>query len=193
MKTMILRLGAVCLLLPLAACMNMSGLGGESKYACKAPDGVACDSVSGTYANALHNNLPSQQAQRSARRQKEAFEESPSSKVGRAISSATANASGMAVTPSPLRTQARILRLWIKPWEDADGDLYDQGYVYVQVDNGQWQIDHVQGQIRDVYAPLKPPPKPATEAATEPGASTPSPLPMLQRPPLSGAGANPAQ
>ena len=190
MKTLILRLGAVCLLLPLAACMNMSGLGGESKYACKAPDGVACDSVSGTYANALHNNLPSQQAQRSARRQKEAFEESPSSKVGRAISSATANASGMAVTPSPLRTQARILRLWIKPWEDADGDLYDQGYVYVQVDNGQWQIDHVQGQIRDVYAPLKPPPKPATEAATEPGASTPSPLPMLQRPPLSGAGAN---
>jgi conjugal transfer pilus assembly protein TraV len=75
MKTLILRLGAVCLLLPLAACMNMSGLGGDSKYACKAPDGVACDSVSGTYANALHNNLPSQQAQRSARRQKETSEE----------------------------------------------------------------------------------------------------------------------
>ncbi|MBK8890831.1 MAG: type IV conjugative transfer system lipoprotein TraV [Dechloromonas sp.] len=193
MKTLILRLGAVCLLLPLAACMNMSGLGGDSKYACKAPDGVACDSVSGTYANALHNNLPSQQAQRSARRQKETSEENATPTLGRPISSATANLSGMAVTPSPLRTQARILRLWIKPWEDADGDLYDQGYVYVQVDNGQWQIDHVQRQIRDLYAPLKLPPKPATEAATEPGASTPSPLPMLQRPPLSGAGANPAQ
>lgn len=193
MKTLILRLGAVCLLLPLGACMNMSGLGGDSKYACKAPDGVACDSVSGTYANALHNNLPSQQAQRSARRQKEASEDSSSPTVGRPVPSATANVSGMAVTPSPLRTQARILRLWIKPWEDADGDLYDQGYVYVQVDNGQWQIDHVQRQIRDVYAPLKLPPKPATEAATEPGASTPSPLPILLRPPLSGAGANPAQ
>ncbi|MDP2881605.1 MAG: type IV conjugative transfer system lipoprotein TraV [Azonexus sp.] len=193
MKTLILRLAAVCLLLPLGACMTMSGLGGDSKYACKAPDGVACDSVSGTYANALHNNLPSQQAQRSARRQKEASEESPSLKEGRAISSATANASEMTVMPSPLRSQARILRLWIKPWEDADGDLYDQGYVYVQVDNGQWQIDHVQRQIRDLYAPLKPPPKAATEAATEPGASTPSPLPMLQRPPLPGAGANPAQ
>lgn len=193
MKTLILRLGAVCLLLPLAACMNMSGLGGESKYACKAPDGVACDSVSGTYANALHNNLPSQLAQRSARRLKETSEDKPPHTVETAISSAKANASGMAVTPSPLRTQARILRLWIKPWEDADGDLYDQGYVYVQVDNGQWQIDHVQRQIRNLYAPLKPPPKPATEAATEPGASTPSPLPMLQRPPLSGAGASLAQ
>lgn len=192
MKTLVLRLGAVCLLLPLGACMNMSGLGGDSKYACKAPDGVACDSVSGTYANALHNNLPSQQAQRSARRQKEASDESPSSTLGRAISSVP-SASGMDMTPSPLRSQARILRLWIKPWEDADGDLYDQGYVYVQVDNGQWQIDHVQRQIRDLYAPLKPPPKPATEAAAEPGANTPPTLPMLQRPPLSGAGANPAQ
>jgi len=193
MKTLILRLGAVCLLLPLGACMNMSGLGGDSKYACKAPDGVACDSVSGTYANALHNNLPSQQARRSARHQKEGAEESSSPTVERPISSTTANASGMAATPSPLRTQARILRLWIKPWEDADGDLYDQGYVYVQVDNGQWQIDHVQRQIRDLYAPLKPPPKAATEAAAEPGASTSSPPPMLQRPPLSGAGANPVQ
>ena len=192
MKTLILRLGAIGLLFPLGACMNMSGLGGESKYACKAPDGVACDSVSGTYANALHNNLPSQQAQRSARRQKEASDESPSPTPGRAISSVS-SASGKAGTPSPLRTQARILRLWIKPWEDADGDLYDQGYVYVQVDNGQWQIDHVQRQIRDLYAPLKPPPRPATEAAAEPGAGTPSPLPTLQRPPLSGAGANPAQ
>ncbi|MBF1164197.1 MAG: type IV conjugative transfer system lipoprotein TraV [Dechloromonas agitata] len=193
MKTLILRLGAVCLLLPLGACMNMSGLGGDSKYACKAPDGVACDSVSGTYANALHNNLPSQQAQRSARRQKEASEERPPHTAERPISLAAANASGQVGYPNPLRTQARILRLWIKPWEDADGDLYDQGYVYVQVDNGQWQIDHVQRQIRDLYAPLKPPPKPATDAAAEPGAGTPSPLPMLQRPPLPGAGANPVQ
>ena len=192
MKTLVLRMVAVCLFLPLAACMNMSGLGGDSKYACKAPDGVACDSVSGTYANALHNNLPSQQAQRFARRQKELSEEIPTPTLGRTTSSAAANASGMAVTPAPLRTQARILRLWIKPWEDADGDLYDQGYVYVQVDNGQWQIDHLQRQIRDRYAPLKPPPKPATEAAAESGPGTPSPLPMLQRPPLSGAGANPA-
>ena len=193
MKTLILRLGAVCLLLHLAACMNMSGLGGDSKYACKAPDGVACDSVSGTYANALHNNLPSQQAQRSARRQKEASEDSLPRTKGRATFPATTDASGIAVAPGPLRTQARILRLWIKPWEDADGDLYDQGYVYVQVDNGQWQIDHVQRQIRDLYAPLKLPPKPAAETTTEPGASTSSPLPMLQRPPLSGASANPAQ
>jgi conjugal transfer pilus assembly protein TraV len=98
-----------------------------------------------------------------------------------------------------LRSQARLLRLWIKPWEDADGDLYDQGYVYVRVDNGQWLIDHVQRQIRDAYAPLKAPPilptNPATEATGESnaGANAPS-APMLpQRPPFAGPNANPAQ
>ncbi|MFZ5507880.1 MAG: type IV conjugative transfer system lipoprotein TraV [Pseudomonadota bacterium] len=176
MKTLVLRVATACLLLPLGACMNMSGLGGDSKYACKAPEGVACDSVSGTYANALHHNLPSQRAQRTpAARQEESDERAPQATT-RAASPATAGDSDPGVTPSPLRSQARVLRLWIKPWEDADGDLYDQGYVYVQVDNGQWLIDRVQRQTREAYSPLKPPPnfssKSAPDTATEsnPGA-----------------------
>ena len=67
------------------------------------------------------------------------------------------------VAPMPLRSSTRILRLWFKPWEDADHDLYDQGYVYVQIDNGQWLIDHAQRQIRDAYAPLRPPLKSAAQ------------------------------
>ena len=46
----------------LAGCMSLSGLSGNSSYACKAPDGVTCQSVSGTYANAVANNLPAQRA-----------------------------------------------------------------------------------------------------------------------------------
>jgi conjugal transfer pilus assembly protein TraV len=77
----------------------------------------------------------------------------------------------------PLRSQARVLRLWTKPWEDMDGDLYDQGYVYVQVSTGQWLIDHVQRQIRDAYAPLRPPPRTATGASggdATPGSGSPA-------------------
>ena len=188
MKALDLRMGTVCLLLPLSACMNMSGLGGDSKYACKAPEGVACDSVSGTYANALHNNLPSQRARRSAAAQKgESDGVSPKAAV-RAASPGPASDSSTAVMPRPLRSQARVLRLWIKPWEDADGDLYDQGYVYVQVDNGRWLIDHVQQQIRDAYAPLKPPPKSASAstARSSSGGNRPA-TPTLQRPSFKGA------
>ena len=64
----------------------------------------------------------------------------------------------------PLRSPARVLRLWVKPWEDADGDLMDQVYVYVPVDNGRWLVDHTQRQIRDAYAPIK---VPRTAQATD--------------------------
>lgn len=195
MKTLVLRIATACLLLPLGACMNMSGLGGDSKYACKAPEGVACDSVSGTYANALHYNLPSQRARRSPAARQDESDKRAREATTRAAFPATAGDSGPGVAPSPLRSQARVLRLWIKPWEDADGDLYDQGYVYVQVDNGQWLIDHVQRQIRDAYAPLKPPPKPSPDTATEsnPGSNSPAAPSLLQRPTVTGPGASRAQ
>ena len=35
--------------------------------------------------------------------------------------------------------------------------MYDQGFVYVQIDNGRWLIDHAQQRIRDAYAPIRPP------------------------------------
>ena len=63
MKTPVARapalIGAVALLC-LSGCANLSGLDGTSSYGCKAPEGVKCDSVSGTYYNAIQNNLPSQ-------------------------------------------------------------------------------------------------------------------------------------
>lgn len=178
-----MRAAIVCVaaLVPLAGCMNMSGLSGGSKYACEAPEGVACDSVSGTYANALHSNLPSQRAaaptgdkQPSASKPAAATSASAPAPSRRPIPTAPFDAAGIgAAGPSDLalRSRARVLRLWTKPWEDADGDLWDQGYVYVQVDAGRWQIDHVRQRIRDQYAPLRPPPAPSAPA----GAGAPPP------------------
>ncbi|MBE0547803.1 MAG: type IV conjugative transfer system lipoprotein TraV [Rubrivivax sp.] len=152
-------------------CTSMSGLSGSSSYACKAPDGVTCDSVSGTYANAIHNNLPNQRSRATA----------PSLQVGGAPQAAPNRPASSAVptalavdsdSPTPLRSTARILRLWFKPWEDADRDLYDQGYVYVQIDSGQWLIEHAQRQIRDAYAPLRPPPRNAASDTKEGSALT---------------------
>ncbi len=182
MSATILRTAALLLLL--AGCVNMSGLSGGSKYACAAPEGVACDSVSGTYANALHHNLPSQRAAAPNDPQDSpsrftAGKAGPASTASapprRAITGALSGAADASPSGAPglaLRSQARVLRLWTKPWEDADGDLWDQGYVYVQVDTGRWQIDHVRQRIRDQYAPLRPPPM---AAPTVPTGGAPSP------------------
>lgn len=166
----------------LGGCMSMSGLSASSSYACKAPEGVTCDSVSGTYANAVHNNLP---GQRSRSVPAAAAPAQPTALPPPSSASAS-------TAPMPLRSSARVLRLWFKPWEDADRDLYDQGYVYVQVDGGQWLIEHAQRQIRETYAPLRPPPKASGAAGDGKDAGVPAPLlPNLRSAPRPPAADNP--
>jgi conjugal transfer pilus assembly protein TraV len=173
MTTYRLRLripSAICVGAVLAGCTSISGLTGSSSYACKAPDGVTCDSVSGTYANAVQNNLPSQRSRAATPPMAPAAAGSAPARSVEPTQMAMSS-----VSPTPLRSSARILRLWFKPWEDADRDLYDQGYVYVQIDNGQWLVDHAQRQIRDAYAPLRPPPKGAASAGDGKERSAPPP------------------
>ncbi|MCL1961835.1 MAG: type IV conjugative transfer system lipoprotein TraV [Desulfovibrionaceae bacterium] len=170
--------------LALAGCMSMSGLGGSSKYACAAPEGVACDSVSGTYANALAHNLPSQRKRLAAQGASETQAPAAPASAAKPARPLAAGDADSLEPGLPLRAQARYLRLWIKPWEDIDGDLYDEAHVYVQIDQGRWRIDHVRQRIRDAYAPLRPPtPAPAAPQAD---ASAPA-IPTLPSEPAKPA------
>ncbi len=161
---------AAIVILGLNGCAgSLTGLEGESKFACKAPDGVTCSSLSGIYANAVANNLPA------LRKDRNGDQSSPSQLKEGAIT-------GQAATSGdPLRVQPKVLRLWIAPWEDTDGDLHDQTYQYVVANQGRWAIEHSQRQIVDRYRPtfLKPgtPAKPVQK-----------PLPQTQRPALPSGG-----
>lgn len=160
---------AVCLTI-LSGCSDMTGLGGKSEYACKAPQGVQCNSVSGNY----YNSFPSKGGA--------AVKGAPTKVTPRAVprsmytmAKAASSGSSMqgqpAFEPTALRSPPRVIRLWIKPWEDSDHDLHDQSFVYLQTDPGRWQIAHAQRQIRDAYAPLKPP---APQQASSPGTASPN-------------------
>lgn len=159
--------GYACVL-ALAACAGIAGVGGSDEFGCKAPMGVRCDSVSGTYYNALQRNLPSQK--------KSALPDAStgptlmdhvagkratftaSATKGAPLASATVTA--LMVTregKAPLRSPPRVLRLWIKGWEDSDGDLHSQSYLYVPIDAGRWLIDHYRSPRREAYAPIKAP------------------------------------
>ena len=133
---------AAIVALGLTGCAGtLTGLEGESKFACKAPDGVTCSSLSGIYANAVANNLP---ALRKERKGRSAF--CDPTKEG-AITGQAASSG------DPLRMQPKVLRIWIAPWEDTDGDLHDQSYLYVVANPGRWAIEHSQRQIVDRYRP----------------------------------------
>lgn len=165
---------------------TMTGLDGESKFACKAPDGVTCSSLSGVYANAVANNLPALR------------------RDGKAVSSGAApgspNLPGKAASAGdPLRTSPQVMRIWIAPWEDADGDLHDQSYLYVVTQSGHWDVAHSQRQIVERYRPTflrnmpqpnrtsSGPPTNGVRGATGTGVPMMAPPQPVQRPPMTGA------
>lgn len=42
-------------------------------------------------------------------------------------------------TPMPVRTEARILRIWIAPFENADGDLVAGSHLYTEIEPRRWR------------------------------------------------------
>ena len=168
--------------LMLAGCAStLSGVGGVDGYACKAPEGAMCTSVSGSYANS---------AQGMPKPAKPSGQKAPPD--GPVAYGATPLAPGRpAAASSSLRSNPRVLRLWIAPWEDADGDLHEQALVHVVVDTGRWLIEHARpaaGSRVDGVAPpvsLTQEPSPAKAPGDAPQAPTRYPLPPAN--PLSGA------
>ncbi len=151
----------------LTGCGNMSGLDAKDSFACKAPDGVLCESMSGIYANAQAQNLPGQRVNRKGGSEVSRAKVEPQGVMTRPITSGT-----------PIRSAPVILRVWFAPWEDNDGDLHDQSYVYLPVDNGKWLVEHNRRRIQDTYKPVRAP----AVAATQPSATALRQQPMTAEP-----------
>ena len=144
---------AILLLLPtLSACVNLAGLEGKSEFACKAPDGVVCTSVSGVYANALAGALPAQQSQDQAKSTGAETVAGEPNPYGATVSVTSTPAPG-----TPLLSPPKVLRLWLAPRLDEDGDLHDASYLYVMWHRGEWQIEHTRRQIQRQFTPVSAP------------------------------------
>lgn len=47
------------------------------------------------------------------------------------------------VPARPWRKPETVLRVWLAPFHDKLGDLHDQRYLYVRLENGGWTTDSV--------------------------------------------------
>lgn len=158
-----MRSAVLLLFSALAGCANLSGLDGSSEFACKAPDGVVCTSVSGVYANSVAGALPAQKDPEKAKAtpRKGLLSSTPEA-AGKGASEprpygATHPTTAAPVPGSPLLSPPKVLRLWLAPWVDEDDDLHDQSYVYVMWHRGEWQIEHTRRQIQRQFAPVAAP------------------------------------
>ena len=125
----------------IAGC-SITGLGdSSSKYDCKAPPGISCDSLSGVYANAVADNLPGSK--------KKAKTKVGSNKRNAVVGEAPQ-------TGLPVLSEPKVLRVWVAPWEDNKKVLHDQTFLYAVADPGHWQVAHTTQKIENQYRVFAP-------------------------------------
>lgn len=69
--------------------------------------------------------------------------------------------------PSAVRTPPKVLRIWIAPWEDSDGDLQAPSYVFTELEPRRWIIGNPSGPSVPTLKPL--------QVAARKSAQTPNP------------------
>jgi len=73
--------------------------------------------------------------------------------------------------PTPIRTPSQVMRIWIAPWEDADGDLMVSNYIYTELEPRRWMIGKAAPTASSSLIPLqveqRPPEKPPTVDAND--------------------------
>lgn len=171
--------------LALSGCSSMSGYDAKTSFACKAPDGVLCESMSGIYANAEAKNLPGQKIRHDG---------ASAAPTGTMADAAIGLLTKPITSGTPLRSAPLVLRVWFSPWEDADGDLHDQSYVYLPVNSGRWLIEHNRRRIADSYRPVR---APAAAATVTDGVQLPAASPagarVVNAPPATSGPVGPMQ
>jgi conjugal transfer pilus assembly protein TraV len=56
--------------------------------------------------------------------------------------------------PMPLRSAAKIMRVWVAPWESMDGALHMPTYLYAEVEDRRWSIGERRMEVAPQITPL---------------------------------------
>ncbi|MDV0844946.1 MULTISPECIES: type IV conjugative transfer system lipoprotein TraV [Gammaproteobacteria] len=149
-------LGAGAVLLLLAGCSSLNI--GEEEYGCPGmPNGVQCMSARDVYSATNDGNVP--RPMKSGEARASGNEETP------AVATNTTGSGDQVIDtyvaprlpdrPIPIRTPAQVMRIWVAPWEDTNGDLIVTGYVYTEIEPRRWVIGDGTPENEPVLRPLQ--------------------------------------
>lgn len=146
MKKSLLKLGLALAVVSATGCTSILSVG-SPEYGCSGlPEGVQCMSARDVYAatNDGHVPVPLNPQENDTKKDSKKGEQVSSGKTneqkGRDIVVDTYVAPNLPDKPVPIRTPAQVMRIWVAPWEDTNGDLITTGYVYTEIEPRRWVI-----------------------------------------------------
>lgn len=137
-------------LLPLAA-LSLLGLGGcaTTHFQCPTPTGVACMSAPQIYNLTNAPGKAGIEAAEGNLRDRHGHLVHPGEHDG-VVSTTDLTADAVNAQPVmplpkpgdviPIREPARVMRIWIAPWQDATGNLHMASRVYTEIAPRQWSV-----------------------------------------------------
>jgi len=168
----------ILLIAALAAAALASGCA-TTKYQCPTPSGVACMSASQIYKL---TNAPGKAGMDAAAGAYSATSAhaAPTANVAPLPAARTAQASlplPRAGDVVPIRQQSRVMRIWIAPFEDDDGNLLMATRIYTDMESKRWSVgeptqDHPHAFFPMQVDPSAPAPTTTTNSAEQPGMQT---------------------
>ncbi|MEX0914727.1 MAG: type IV conjugative transfer system lipoprotein TraV [Wenzhouxiangellaceae bacterium] len=118
----------------------LAGCVGNPRYACGLPDGVGCKPVGAVYEASVAGTLGSTRTRGRLTRHEEDGNQALETSERSRTEAAEAPVVATLQPGDPLLTRPRHIRVWINRWEDATGDLHDETYLYLRLDNGAWRL-----------------------------------------------------
>ena len=133
---------------------------GSSEYACSGmPEGVKCMSARDVYKATNNGEVP-----RPMNPNEKGNEDQDKHEVSADIAKTKSSVDEVANTyvaprlpnkPVPIRTPAQVMRIWVAPYEDTNGDLIMTGYVYTEIEPRRWVIGDSAPMSEPKFRPLQ--------------------------------------
>lgn len=149
-------LGVIALLLGSTVLTGCGSLAlGDEEFSCKMDNsGVPCASTAQMYEMTHDGNTPRKIAAEKKAATGEKTEKASNGDSDFVLDNYVTNR--LPNEPIPVRTPPQVMRIWVAPYEDKDGDFVMSGYVYTEVSPRRWTLGVNSQSIhqQNIFRPL---------------------------------------
>jgi conjugal transfer pilus assembly protein TraV len=145
---------ALCAVLVTTLGLGACSANPKVKYQCQATGGVACMSMSELYEATSHADRVVSRDQ--AKGQRRGGQRDSAIEVsGGALQFAAPAPAIHLDSQIPIRTPAKVMRIWIAPWVDDAGDLHLAGHLFTEIQGRRWAVGDNTANTVPVFTPLQ--------------------------------------
>jgi len=134
MKKALLIIAGICTM-TLSGCASI----GQSDFSCKgySEAGYKCKSAREVYDK--HKADPSDDSVRTAKKRRDGEDVDPPA-PNQGYAPSRVQMPPLIDGPTPVRTQAKVMRIWINSYEDKMGSLHSPSIVYNEIEERKWHF-----------------------------------------------------